>query len=149
MVSRNTPSSVGTLTRTERRMAAKARKAVLETGDWLTTAQFARMVGFSRSDARFHTNKWKKDGQIFTIRHRGVDYFPRYALDPSIRDQPVKGLARVLNVFHGRKADWGTAHWFASVNSLLGGKRPQDLLIDQPDRVVAAAKDEVAGVVHG
>ncbi|KWV48568.1 hypothetical protein AS156_18100 [Bradyrhizobium macuxiense] len=128
-------------------MAAKARKAVLETGDWLTASQFARMAGFN--DARSHTNKWRKDGQIFTIRYRGVDYFPRYALDPSISDQPAKGLASVLSVFHGRKDDWGTAYWFASINSFLGGKRPQDLLIDQPDRVVAAAEDEVAGVVHG
>jgi hypothetical protein len=41
------------------------------------------------------------------------------------------------------------AYWFASVNNSLGGKRPQDLLIDQPQRVVAAAKDQVAGVLHG
>lgn len=46
-------------------------------------------------------------------------------------------------------SDWGLAYWFASVNSFLGGKRPQDLLIDTPDRVVDAAKDEVAGVLHG
>lgn len=133
----------------EARMTAEARKAVLESGDWLTAAQIAGMAGFSASNPSAQPNKWKKDRQIFAVRHRGVDYFPGYALDSSTDYRPAKGLARVLGVFRGRKDDWGLAYWFASVNSFLGGKRPQDLLIDQPDRVVAAAEDEVAGVLHG
>src|ERR1700730_4871748 len=133
----------------EDRMTADSRKAVLESGDWLTAAQIAEMAGFSTTNPSAQPNKWKKDGQIFAVRHRGVDYFPGYALAPSTDYRPAKGFARVLGVFRGRKDDWGLAYWFASVNSFLGGKRPQDLLIDQPDRVVAAAEDEVAGVLHG
>ena len=133
----------------EARMTAESRKAVLESGDWLTAAQIAEMAGFSTTNPSAQPNKWKKDGQIFAVRHRGVDYFPGYALDPSTDYRPARGLARVLGVFRGRKDDWGLAYWFASINSFLGGKRPQDLLIDQPDRVVAAAEDEVAGVLHG
>ncbi|SIO36335.1 hypothetical protein SAMN05443247_04442 [Bradyrhizobium erythrophlei] len=133
----------------EARMTAEARKAALESGDWLTAVQIAEMAGFSASNPSAQPNKWKKDGQIFAVRHRGVDYFPGYALDPSAGYRPAKGLARVLGVLRGRKDDWGLAYWFASVNSFLGGKRPQDLLIDQPDRVLAAAEDEVAGVLHG
>ena len=133
----------------EARMTAEARKRVLETGDWMTAAQIAEMAGFSASNPSAQPNKWKKDGQIFAVRHRGVDYFPGYALDASTDYRPAKGLAQVLAVFRGQKADWGLAYWFASVNSFLGGKRPQDLLIGKPDRVVAAAEDEVAGVLHG
>jgi len=133
----------------EARMTAESRKAVLESGDWLTAAQIAGIAGFSASNPSAQPNKWKKDGQIFAVRHRGVDYFPGYALGPSTDYRPARGLARVLGVFRGRKDDWGLAYWFASINSFLGGKRPQDLLIDQPDRVVAAAEDEVAGVLHG
>lgn len=133
----------------EARMTAESRKAVLESGDWLTAAQIAEMAGFSTTNPSAQPNKWKRDGQIFAVRHRGVDYFPGYALDPSTDYRPAKGLARVLAAFRGRKDDWGLAYWFASVNSFLGGKRPQDLLIDQPARVVAAAEDEVAGVLHG
>jgi len=130
-------------------MVADARKAVLESGDWLTAAEVARVAGFSTTNPSAQPNKWRKDGQIFALRHCGVDYFPGYALDPSADFRPVKALAKVLDVFRGKKDDWGLAYWFASVNSLLGGKRPQDLLIGQPDRVVAAATDKVAGVLHG
>jgi hypothetical protein len=133
----------------EARMTAAARKAVLESGDWVTAAQIAEMAGFSASNPSTQPNKWKKDRQIFAVRHRGVDYFPSYALDPSTDYRPAKGLARVLTAFRGQKDDWDLAYWFASVNSFLGGKRPQDVLIEAPERVVAAAEDEVAGVLHG
>jgi hypothetical protein len=133
----------------EARMTAEARKRVLETGDWLTAAQIAEMAGFGTSNPSAQPNKWKKNRQIFAVRHRGVDYFPGYALDPSTDYRPTKRLVRVLALFRGKKDDWGLAYWFASNNSFLGGKRPQDLLIGEFDRVVAAAEDEVAGVLHG
>ncbi|MGY3585699.1 hypothetical protein ACVIGB_005246 [Bradyrhizobium sp. USDA 4341] len=113
-------------------MTAEAHKDVLESGDWLTSAQVTKMTGFSTSNPSGRPNKWKKAGQIFAVRSRGVDYFPGYALDASTDHRPAKGLAGVLDVFRGRKDNWGLAYWFASVNGFLGGKRPQDLLIDQP-----------------
>jgi hypothetical protein len=41
------------------------------------------------------------------------------------------------------------AYWFLSVNSFLGGKRPQDLIASAPERVIAAAIDEVQEIAHG
>lgn len=133
----------------EARMTAEARKGVLETGEWMTAAEVAKVAGFSTTNPSAQPHKWKREGQIFAIHHRGTDYFPGYALDTSTDYRPAKGLAPVLEVFRGKKDDWGLAYWFASVNSFLGGKRPQDLLISKPDRVLAAAEDEVAGVLHG
>jgi len=131
------------------RMVADARKAVLESGDWMTAAEVAKVAGFSAINPSAQPNKWKKEGQVFALRHRGIDYFPGYALDPSTDFRPVKALAKVLSLFRGRKDDWGTAYWFASANSFLGGQRPQDLLISEAGRVIAAAEDEIAGVLHG
>jgi hypothetical protein len=47
------------------------------------------------------------------------------------------------------KDEWGIAYWFQSSNSFLGGKRPQDLLSSAPQRMLAAAEDEVQEVAHG
>lgn len=132
----------------EARMTAEARKAVLESGDWLTAAQIAEVAGFSANNPSAQPNKWKKEGLIFAIRHRGIDYFPSYALDPAVGYRPVKALAKVLSVL-SEKDDWGLAYWFASINSFLGGKRPQDMIAKQPERVLAAAEDELAGALHG
>src|ERR1700687_2209516 len=133
----------------EARMTAESRKAVLESGDWLTAAQIAEMAGFSTTNPSAQPNKWKKDGQIFAVRHRGVDYFPGYALDTSTDYRPAKGLPGVLAVFRGRKDGWGLAYWFASVNRFFAGERPADLLIGPRAAAVAAAEDAVPVVLHG
>ena len=133
----------------ETRMAAQARREVLASGDWLTAAQVAALAGFSTTNPSAQPNKWKKDTQIFAVRHLGQDYFPAYGLDADAGYRPVKSLALILAVFGTAKDGWGLAYWFASANSFLGGKRPQDLLHQSPDRVLAAATDEVAEIAHG
>ena len=117
--------------------------------DWLTAAQVAELAGFSTSNLSAQPNKWKKEGQIFAIRHQGLDYFPAYGLDAEAGYRPLKPLAPVLALFGDAKDGWGLAYWFASANSFLGGKRPQDVLLKSPDRVLAAAADEMAEVAHG
>ncbi len=133
----------------EARMTASARSEVLASGDWLTAAQVAELAGFSTSNPSAQPNKWKKDAQIFAIRHLGLDYFPAYGLDAGAGYRPLKALAPILAVLATAKDGWGLAYWFASLNSFLGGKRPQDLLPQAPDRVLAAAADEVAEIDHG
>lgn len=106
------------------------------------------MGEFSTSNPGAQPNKWKKEGQIFAVRHRRADYFPGDALDSAAGYRPVKGLSGILSVLREKKDDWGIAYWFSSVNSFLGGKRPQDLLATQPERILEAAKDDVMGVLH-
>ncbi len=133
----------------EAAMLALARKAVLESADWLTAAEVAQLAGLSSRNPRAQPNKWKKQGLIFAIPHNGVDYFPGYGLDRDAGFRPLKAMAKVILAFSGRKDGWGMAYWFRSDNSFLGGKRPQDLLATAPERVIAAAQDEAQGIAHG
>ncbi|MBW8466928.1 MAG: hypothetical protein K0M67_01585 [Thiobacillus sp.] len=132
----------------EASMLVQARKAVLESGDWLTAAQVAELAGLSARNPSAQPNKWKKLGQIFAIHHNGVDYYPGYGLDPDNSFRPCKDLATIITIFDGHKKDWGMAYWFLSANSFLGGKRPQDLLCKRPQRVIQAAEDEVQAIAH-
>lgn len=133
----------------EAEMQARARAAVLQSGDWMTASQIANAAGFSASNPSAQPSKWKRDKAIFTISHNGVDYFPGYGLDPSAGYRPFKALAKVIDMFGDRKDGWGLAYWFMSPNSFLGGARPQDLLRTAPQRVADAAMDELEGVTHG
>jgi hypothetical protein len=133
----------------ETAMLVRARNAVLESGDWLTAAQVAQLAGLSTRNPSAQPNKWKKQGQIFAIHHGGVDYFPGYGLDPDAGFRPLKSLSKVIDVFDETKDGWGLAYWFRSDNSFLGGKRPQDLLATEPERVIAAAEDELQEIAHG
>lgn len=133
----------------EAAMLVRARKEVLESGDWLTSADIAQLAGLSTRNPSAQPNKWKKQGQIFAINHGGVDYFPGYGLDPASGFRPMKALAKLIEIFAESKDGWGMAYWFRSDNGFLGGKRPQEILISTPDRVIAAAVDEVRGIAHG
>lgn len=130
-------------------MLVRARKAVLESGDWLTAAEVAQLAELSTRNPSAQPNKWKKQGQIFAINHGGVDYFPGYGLDRDAGFRPVKALATIIEILAQHKDGWGMAYWFRSDNSFLGGKRPQDLLASSPHRLIEAAMDEVQEVAHG
>jgi len=132
----------------EAEMVAEAKKAVLESGDLMTAAQVAQVAQLSTSNPSQQPNKWKREGAIFAVRHKSVDYFPSYALDPETNYRPLKAMAKVLERLPEKDA-WNQAYWFAGANSFLGGRAPKDLLRTHPDRVIAAAEDEAAGVTHG
>ncbi|WP_339491945.1 hypothetical protein [Pseudomonas rhizophila] len=70
-------------------------------------------------------------------------------MDPDAGYPPFKALTKVIEAFAGHKDGWGMAYWFRSDISFLGGKRPEDLLAPAPHRVIAAALDEIRGIVHG
>jgi len=133
----------------EAEMMARARAAVLTSGDWMTAAEIAGIAGFSASNPSAQPSKWKREKSIFAITHNGSDYFPSYGLNPASGYRPLKALATVIGLFGEHKDGWGLAYWFMSPNSFLGGKRPQDLLRSSPERVIEAAKDELEGVTHG
>lgn len=132
----------------EARMVATARQAVIKSTQWLTAEQLSTLAGFSRTNPSAQPNKWKAKKMIFAIHNKGTDYFPVYALDPQ-NHRPLKILSKILDAFNCKKDGWGVAYWFASGNGFLGGKRPQDILQSNPEGVLAAAFDEVAGVTHG
>lgn len=128
---------------------AAARRIVLESGDWLTTADVASLAGLKGGNPGSQVRRWKSRGLIFAIRHKGRDYFPLYALAADESFRPSKHLAEIIRVFAGHKDGWGMAYWFGSPNSYLGGKRPKDLLASEPDHVIDAACQETRPITHG
>ncbi|WP_232434501.1 hypothetical protein [Pseudomonas asplenii] len=115
----------------------------------MTAAEVAQLSGLNTLTPTAHPNKWQKQGRIFAISHIGVNYFPGYGLAPEATFRPVRALAKIIEIFAGHRDNWGMAYWFRSDNSRLGGKRPQDLLVSAPDRVMAAALDEIQEIAHG
>jgi hypothetical protein len=134
--------------RQQARMLIDAKTAILNSGDFLPATEVAKLAGFSASNPSVQPNKWKRNRDIFAIQHGREDYFPLYALNPDDY-RPRKQVAELLRIFGDAKDGWGLAFWFGALNSFLDDERPQDVLAVDPDRVIAAAKDEKAGVQHG
>ena len=129
-------------------MVLEAKTAILNSGDFLPASEVAKLAGFSTVNPPVQPNKWKRKRDIFAIQYGNEDYFPLYALNPDDH-RPRKQMAEILCIFGEAKDGWGLAFWFAALNSFLDDERPQDVLAVDPDRVIAAAKDEMAGVQHG
>lgn len=130
-------------------VVAQARAAALAATDWLTAAQISELAGFSASNPSAQPNRWKADGAIFAVRNNGTDLYPAYALDAANGYRPLPVIKDILAFFGTAKDAWTTAYWFASVNSRLGGRRPQDVVQKNPDAALVAARIEAAGVQHG
>jgi hypothetical protein len=134
--------------REQARMLIEAKTAILNSGDFLPATEVAKLAGFSSTNLSVQPNKWKRNREIFAIQHGREDYLPLYGLDPGDH-RPRKQMAEILRIFGDAKDGWGLAFWFAGLNSFLDDGRPQDILANDPERVIAAARDEMAELQHG
>jgi hypothetical protein len=132
----------------EKQMIVRAKQKVLSATSWFTQAELASLTGVPSLDLEVQMRAWKETKMIFSVLHERVELFPVYAFTDD-RLQPLVGLQAIRMLLAGRKDDWGMAYWFAGANGYLGGKRPQDVLRINPDEVLLAAEDELAGVTHG
>jgi hypothetical protein len=133
----------------EAEMEARARRAVMESGDWLTVDEILQLPGVSSRSDCAQPAQWKQQGDIFTINDHGTEYYPLFGLEKEAGYRPYSVMSKIIDIFKGDKHGWGMAVWFQSVNSYLGGEKPQALIGSDPDLVIDAALDEVQGVMHG
>jgi len=126
---------------------AQLREQVLKSARWLTAQEIAINAGFTTSKSSSQPNKWKKAGLIFAIFDEERDLFPAYGLGEDSRPLPV--MKEVLTVFAGKREPLSIAAWFAAANSWLKGKTPMEMLAEQGEDVVWAARMEVAPIEHG
>tara|TARA_R110002020_G_scaffold26307_8_gene84987 strand:+ start:12085 stop:12510 length:426 start_codon:yes stop_codon:yes gene_type:complete len=130
-------------------MRRSAYSSVLESGDWLTAAEILQLPGADSFSDGFEPIMWKSQGDIFTIIEQGTEYYPAFGLQKEIGYRPYNVMSKIIYIFKDYKDGWGMALWFQSVNSYLGGKRPQDIMVTDPDLIIKAAFDEIRCVTHG
>jgi hypothetical protein len=133
----------------EAQMVAEAKAEVLRSAGLLTAPKIAKLAGYSSKNPSAQPHKWKKDGTIFAIHHKGTDYYPLYALNPDDNYRPYKALAEVIDIFREKRTGWGLAYWFEGMNSFLDDRKPKDLLATDPKSVIAAARDEAEDFPNG
>lgn len=113
-----------------------------ETGP-LTSAEVGERAGHRSSNPYTTAARWKKSGDIFSVHHRGVEYFPGF----QFRDgRPHPTVGKVLAALPAGLSPWQRAFWFVSTNGWLGDRAPADML-DDPEAVVAVARHEAQEVV--
>lgn len=134
-------------TNTER--LEQLKKTILDDSEWLPAQEVSRRVnaGGTVKNPSGLPNRWKQSGKIFAITAGGKDLYPGYALD--IGGQPLPLIKKIIALFGETKTPWSLAVWFGSPNSWLGNKKPKDLLVSAPGKVLEAAVQAKEGPVHG
>lgn len=83
--------------------------------------------------------RWRKEGKLFGVPYRGQTLYPAFQLDADGALRPV--IAEVLAALpRKRMSDWELALWWTAANGWLCGRRPVDLLDDESQALVAAAR---------
>lgn len=131
------------------KMLSQTLDTIISSGDWLNVQDLAALTGAEPLEFGQQLARWEADGRIFSFNHKGIQLFPRYALDPACLYEPVERLREIITVLATKKDGWSMACWFGYTNSFLGGKAPKTLLNSEPDKVLDAARDAVVGIIHG
>jgi hypothetical protein len=125
---------------------ARARSELLEEFPALTSSEVADAAGSKAANRASLANRWREERKVFAIRVGEQLLYPAFQFDDDSR--PLDVMGGVLEYLGaGELSDWQTALWFASPTGWLGGRRPVDVLREEPDAVVEAAQREVGELV--
>ncbi|WP_375462117.1 hypothetical protein [uncultured Enterovirga sp.] len=109
----------------------------------LTSVEVGVRAGSQTKNRYATAARWKKAGDIFSVQHRGTEFFPAFQFREG---RPHPSVKEVLTALPARLSPWQRAFWFVSTNGWLGDKAPADML-DDPQALVAAAEREGEEVV--
>lgn len=124
----------------------RAIDAVFKGTEWSSAAEIGERINSAAANPHASVSRWQKADRVFGIDRKGKKLFPAYIFDDV--GQPLPVVKKVLGVFAGY-TPLRVASWFESTNSLLGGRRPREVIKSAPDAVLAAAQDHLVGPVHG
>ncbi|MBP1203006.1 hypothetical protein JOD97_001020 [Duganella sp. 1411] len=132
----------------QERLRQRAATAILNGTEWLTSTEVDALVPGSgkRINSHARANRLLSEGKVFAIEHGGKKRYPRYAFDPL--GNPYPAIRDVLQLF-GKASPLRVASWFESSSVALNGRRPREVLEADPTAVVLAAREHIAGPVHG
>lgn len=123
------------------RRNAAFRTDFLAKYDVLDARQVHEIYGSTADNTAALASRWRSAGKIFGIDIAGRTVYPAFQFDDAGRPKSV--VAEVLQALvpHG---PWQIASWFTTPNGWLANdRRPVEVMDDEPEEVVAAAKDAV------
>jgi hypothetical protein len=117
-----------------------ARNEFLARFDVVDAEGLARFAGSMSANLRATATRWLKDGTCFAIDSGGRRVFPVFQFDAE-RRRPHRAVAAVLRRLHEARLDeWALALWWTTPHEVLAWRMPADVLVSEPDAVVAAAE---------
>ena len=90
----------------------------------------------ARANRAALANRWRAEQRVLAVPMGDELLYPGFQFTAEGKPHPAVGAALAELRADPRLSDWQAALWFAGSNGWLGGRRPIDLLDDEPDAVV-------------
>jgi hypothetical protein len=129
------------------RRNAEARTALLGEFGALRSAEVAEIAGSRAANRAALANRWRAENRVVAVPVADELLYPGFQFTPEGRPHPTVGAALEALRSLPDLSDWQAALWFLGANGWLGGRRPVDLLDEDPRAVEAAARREVEELV--
>jgi hypothetical protein len=125
----------------EARRWAEARLAFLAEHESVTAPELARLTGSKSVNPSARAHSWVKADRIFSVNDGTAERYPLFQLREG---QPLPQLVEILPILKRKLSNWQIALWFTAPNAWVGDwRRPIDVLTENPDLVIGAARHEV------
>src|SRR5215469_1397545 len=112
------------------------RRKFIEENPSLTSKEIAEQATSQATNRAEIAHRWKKEGKIFSVRLEG-QRFPRFQFE---HGEPIPVVAEVIKVFTTKASGWELAYFFVTPNMNIGGRKPLELLKQDPGRLLSLAQ---------
>ncbi len=126
------------------RRNAEARSALLAEFGALRSQDVADLAESRASNRAALASRWRTENRVIAVPVGDELLYPGFQFNAEGKPKPAIGGTIDLLRSDPHTTDWQMALWFATPTSWLGGIRPVDLLDEDPDAVIDAARREVS-----
>jgi hypothetical protein len=126
------------------RRNAEARSALLGEFGALRSHEVADLAESRASNRAALANRWRAENRLVAVPVRDELLYPGFQFNAEGKPKPGIGPAIGWLRSDPHTTDWQVALWFVTPTSWLGGRRPVDLLDEEIDAVVDAARRDVS-----
>lgn len=116
--------------------AIAIRDRLVNTVEFVDAAKWAKWRRV-KSNPSAALGKYKKQGRVFAVRSSKQDLYPKFLFADNAL--PLSVIKDILAVVPKDAQGWSLLSWMEAKNALLGGRKPAEVLKDEPASVVAAA----------
>ncbi len=120
------------------RRNAEARTQLLQEFGAFTGEQIAEERSIAQNRHALAA-RWRKEGRLFGVPYQGQTVYPAFQFDANDQLRSVVQDVLALLPREGM-SDWEVALWWTAANGWLAGRRPVDLLGEEPEALVDAAR---------
>jgi hypothetical protein len=134
----------------QRRMFEDARNYVRNSGQFKSAQDLAELFRLDLVDLRSRLEARKNRGEIFSIDDGDSgELFPVFGFDQTRDLRPYEAMSQLLEILANIGSKRSIASWFIGLNSYLDDQCPKDLLCENPEWVIEAARDQGRECAHG